>query len=295
MANLQSIDLTQHRRFERYAGDEKSIEQSVFNFQHDQVVRRLKKGELRHTSTQSQNSAINVTIDGSTLTTVSASISLSTSSIEYTVGEVSNMIWHTQFTSFDNSTIIDVEEPPIMIYDASRLDTIVQWASYDLSNSTSTYYYTGRKCDALNNTDSNLAGSIFSRIHKDPFELDYSELSNEFKRRLSTEVRDRVDKRRWKQLLKRNDESDDYDLYENAHDRLSDYDSRDRAAWDDKSYYDESTRTETKLKKLAPFIKRTYLTNRGQRFDSTEFRFMMVLAKERFEEAINKYLLTKGD
>ena len=40
------------------------------------------------------------------------------------------------------------------------------------------------------------------------------------------------------------------------------------------------------LKKKAPFIKRVYVTNGGRSFDSKEFNFDMLLAKEHFDSAV---------
>ena len=43
----------------------------------------------------------------------------------------------------------------------------------------------------------------------------------------------------------------------------------------------------SKLKKLAPFIKRIYVTNGGRSFDSTELKYDLVLAKEHYDHALN--------
>lgn len=70
---------------------------------------------------------------------------------------------------------------------------------------------------------------------------------------------------------------DDYDTI----DRLRETNGNDRFGFD--SYFHNDNR---KLSDLIPFLKRLYSTSLGRSFDRIEFNFDMVIAKERFEDAI---------
>lgn len=276
MANLYSIDLTQGKRFERALNDAENKQINISN-ERDRGIRRLKKGEIPHSSFNT----INVDTDLSTwiiTSFVNTNISLTYDNIldhsitntSYTIPTVTNNAWIIN----DNENII-------------RYDTISMWDNlYSITNS----YHTNRYGLSNYNTDIH-DKSIHTRISVDPFisdnnswssnddiiyrmkrKLDYRDNSNE---RANIHNRLNSDKHN---TWYRNDDSDILERFyevDNEVENFSQYSRRENSGNEIEN-----------LKIKAPFIKRVYVTNRGSSFDRTDLKFDLTIAREHFEESL---------
>jgi len=295
MADLRSIDLTRNRRFEQSLNkSDADLIKSVENFQHEQLVRRLKKGEIRHasklvddydsepvTSTSALDALYDlsnwvVTFDDTnTMTTWTINTGLNNTTIPIMTGSYTtwsdnhNRTWS---ESFDDALFDDREQTISMRHISTDSgDICTMW------NITSKY-------NSGIDTD-----GIRSRIMRDPFQSNGDDSGGLIWRmKRNNAYREfNIEKYRYPSFLDRlSDMSEDSESFEYDYltrDLINRLDTRPRQrrfTFEDKS--------ESELKERAPVVKRIYVTNGGRSFDSEQFRFEMVLAEEHYHEAIQK-------
>ena len=258
MIDLNNIDLTQNRKFERSHNDSQTFRND------DRGIRHLKRGEIRH----ADNPYTYTTYNSISVTDLSS--------------------WTIDATSTSATLYWDT-------------DTILNNMTINMSTTNYSYIVNSYMCNYLTDYSTNVDYSIKGRIKQDPF-FDYDSNHND----------DIISKMKQENIsscggLKKHYDSIIYRMTQNAdkdHNRVSNwvFNDADNILNRLKGYntipeiqYDDSPSTsndskirlaEKNLKKKAPFIKRVYVTNGGRSFDSKEFNFDMILAKEHFENAI---------
>ena len=284
MINLESIDLTQNKRFERIVNNEES-QKRFENENNDRGIHRLKKGEIPHYShsdsliTVSSNSNITITTNPSWTITVD-----DITNDWSTTNEINDIWLNTNITTTSLNTVS-------WSVSNTNIDDLITWSvpslypstSYKLSNNFLTSF------DNIANKDVN------SRLQYDPFSENYSDSYGSIKHRISNEDDVSSDKYIKRDHIKnRLNSQSDYNRHMDDTRQLYNYFDRapiiDRMIDDVEGgltnlWYDINNKhnPEYALRKRAPFIERVYRTRRGASFDSIELKYDLTLAKEHFE------------
>lgn len=255
MINLESIDLTQGKRFERILHEKETNKYVVNN---DNGARKLRKGEIPH----------HISTDGLIeFTPIDWEWSTSwINDITATTTTLSSSSWYTFSSWIDTDNIVN--------------NAIIDYPLYGCSN---TYR-------VFNNKTTIDKPSIESRIKSDPFS---NEHIHDIRYRLKKEYNDRDDLRHSiysiHNRLSNAYKSHDYSRYDDdILTRLYQSSDEDTDELLVRSSLSHDLNPEHNLKIKAPFIKRVYTTNRGHSFDSKELQFDMIIAKEHFDSAIEE-------
>lgn len=293
MVDLNSIDLTQNKRFERIVNNEE-YEKRFARDNDDRGVHRLKKGEIPHKS--SNNSVITVTEGEHLITTISNNWIVSTD-------DTVNNLWLTTNTATTpvNSVTSDLISWTITEdSDNGNMSFNFGGDIYSYGTSTSVLNHGYRLTSKTSKTKDVQERLLMDPFH-DPVIIDsYSSI----KRRLSKEEEDPLylSYHKRESIKNRLDYKSDYNrhvsdvglMYSYLHvppiiDRMFEEDIDDRL---DSEWFriNRQHDDDYELRKKAPFIRRVYTTNRGMSFDSAEFKHEMTLAKERFDLAVQSQM-----
>lgn len=290
MAKLDSIDLTQGKRFEKILDEKRYKSLSVDT--NSRGIHRLKKGEIPHFSLS--NISIDTTTSDWIITTTPTLVEPTLS--DNTLSDI-NISWTDNSSTNFSITYNNMTSWITTVDNAIEINSNLATNSYrHINNITSTSYY------YKNTVDNDLSDkSINDRIKIDPF--DTENFNYERFNGILYRIRESLSKKISQEKS-------------NIHNRLRNYDNNINNGWRSMSHtrsilsrlydnddipsnypyivnfedYQKKDDFISNLKRKAPFIKRVYVTNRGHSFDSTELRFDMVLAKEHFEEAVRNML-----
>ena len=142
MTRLDSIDLTQGKRFERILDEERS--KKLYINTNSRGIHRLKKGEIPH-----------VSLSNTIIETVTTTTSISNWAISIDEDMSNNIAWNNNITVSDIPTITTTSTNNNFSWDISgitidtdnieitsnTLNNLYQW--YNHSDNTYTYYYNG--------------------------------------------------------------------------------------------------------------------------------------------------------
>ena len=283
MFELEHIDLTENKRFERIIETE---ERDLQNKVTDRGIHRLKRGEIPH-----------FTYGASPKITVHRSSTLST----LTSWSTTNIDLSEYVVSLDNAIINNDYTVNSTITSAVYSWTVNDWGVTTSDSGNTAVWYTNNNWNSLVHVDSD--SKISDRIKHDPF-FDRVYRSDSIGSRLSSNYTDDHDN-----LLTKKDDirhrMDDADVEwrrlkpkvttfpSTIESRLEDADDRrsffhrimhelGRSDWATQEF----KHPDNLLKERAPFIKRVYVTNAGRSFDSKELSLDMAIAAEHFNSAV---------
>ena len=284
MDQLNSIDLTQGKRFERVLRDINTSRNNVIT---DRGIHRLKKGEIPSIT----NNNGYITISSHTIDTIITEwvvlddpITAANNLDRQIISNITttDLGWNVSVgTTTTTSDLITwtTNSSPWIINSTDNGGIISSFTNYTLK---SNYGY---KYDYTDISDK----PITDRIGYDPFEMgEVVHHNDDILYRFKNYEYDNTPR-----ILKRLLDNDRSYMDENAIDRLEirgeGYDNLHDLMGDVFNIYGVEKpreRDTTYLKKVAPFISRVYRTNQGRSFDNTELKFDMVLAQEHFDAAI---------